>query len=106
MIRKVCLSMVMSIVLLLSVMSCKKDSTNTNSLYTPTLADTTATATLAELQQGRQLYIDNCGKCHTLYNPDSYSATQWKAFISNMAPKTNLTSSEITLVSKYVCRGK
>ena len=36
--------------------SCKKDLGSSSSLYTPTSADVTPSATLAELQQGRALY--------------------------------------------------
>jgi hypothetical protein len=92
--------------LLLLTMSCKKSNTSGGSLYTPTAADVTATATLAELQQGRTLYVNNCNSCHGLYSPDSYTSAQWKSVISNMGPRTGMSSSEILLVTKYVTRGK
>ncbi len=85
--------------------SCSKSSDSGN-LYTPTSADATASATLTELQQGRTLYINNCGACHNLYSPDSYSVTQWKSFMNSMGPKTSMTSSQDTLALKYVTRGK
>ena len=84
---------------------CSKSNQDGN-LYNPTAADVTANATLEELQQGRTIYVDNCGKCHGLYSPDSYTPTQWKSIISNMAPQAHLTSTQTTLVLKYVCRGK
>ncbi|HEY4784658.1 MAG TPA: hypothetical protein VIH57_01355 [Bacteroidales bacterium] len=80
--------------------------TNTSGLYVPTSSDTTVNATLSELQQGRTLYINNCGKCHSLYSPDLYSVSNWESIISDMAPRTSLTSAQILLVTKYVCRGK
>ena len=90
------------------LIGCSKDSslkTNSSSLYVPTSSDTTTNATLPELQQGRALYINNCGACHGLYSPDTYSASNWKSIISIMGGRTSMTSSEITLVTKYVCRG-
>lgn len=93
-------------VVLLLIMSCSKNNTATSSLYTPTSADVTPTATLAELQQGHTLYINNCNSCHSLYSPDDYNSTQWKSIISNMGPRTTMSSSEILLVTKYVSRGK
>jgi hypothetical protein len=90
--------------LLLAASACSKDN-NTGSLYTPGSADVTATATLEELQQGRILYIDNCGSCHHLYSPDDFSASRWRNIISDMAPKTGMSSSETALVTKYVTRG-
>jgi len=87
--------------------ACKKDSTTTtDSLYVPTTADVTANATLEELQQGRTLYTNNCGACHGLYSPDSYSVSTWKTYLSRMVPNTNLTQAQATLVTKYVCKGK
>ena len=90
----------------LGVISCKKDSANTSALYVPSKKDVTANATLQELQQGRVLYIDNCAQCHGLYSPDDYGASQWPGILSNMASKTGLSSSEVTLVKKYLTRGK
>ena len=83
---------------------CSKSNTS-SSLYTPTIADATATATLADLQQGRTLYINNCNSCHSLYSPDSYTSSQWKTIIGNMGPRTSMSSAQILLVTKYVTRG-
>ena len=94
---------IVAILILLVMVSCKKSSTV--SLYTPTSSDATTTATLEELQQGRELYINNCASCHDLYSPDDYSATQWRGIMSSMGTKTRMTSSETTLVTKYVTRG-
>jgi mono/diheme cytochrome c family protein len=69
-------------------------------------SDATATATLEELQQGRTLYINNCGSCHGLYSPDDYSATRWKSIIPTMSPNTGMNASQVTLVTKYVTRGQ
>jgi hypothetical protein len=88
------------------VLSCSKIGSNNGSLYIPTSSDVTANATLSELQQGRQLYINNCGSCHGLSSPDDFSANSWKSIMSSMAPKTSLSPSEVTLVTKYVSRGK
>jgi cytochrome c5 len=93
----------LSAALLLS--SCTK-TPSTKDMYVPTASDATSTSTLAELQQGRALYVNNCGECHQLYSPDSYSSSQWGSVLNNMAPRTNLTSSQVSLVKKYVSRGK
>ena len=85
--------------------ACKKNSMDSGACYIPTSSDTTANATLSELQQGRTLYIANCNKCHGLYSPDNYSPTQWKSILSSMTPNTGMTSSQIQLVTKYVCKG-
>lgn len=100
---------IIPIVLLGFVAACSKESVTdvgSGSLYVPASSDTTANATLVELQEGRTLYINNCGACHSLYSPDLYPVSGWKSIISQMGPKTSMTSAQITLVTKYVCRGK
>ena len=87
--------------------ACSKNlTTNTDSLYTPAAADVTASATLADLQAGRDLFINNCGKCHNLYNPDNFSATNWKSIVPNMASRAGLSTAQASQVTKYVTRGK
>jgi hypothetical protein len=95
-----------SVAILVLTLSCKKSDLGISSLYTPTTADITSTATLAELQQGRTLYINNCGSCHGLYSPDNYTSTQWNSIMSSMGPKTGMSVSDKQLVYKYVSRGK
>jgi hypothetical protein len=92
--------------MLFSFGACKKNSSDTSALYVPTSSDATSNATLQELQEGRILYIDNCNSCHSLYSPDNYTISQWKSIMSTMAPKTNMSTSDIQLVTKYLCRGK
>ena len=98
-----CLLIFCTLILILSE-SCNKNSGG-SSIYTPTNADVTATATLQDLQLGRTLYMDNCNSCHSLYSPDDYTPIQWRSILPNMAPRTGMTSSEILLVTKYVTRG-
>ncbi len=95
---------IISVGILLFVSSCKQTTVTTDALYIPVPAD--ATATLADLQQGRTIYANSCGQCHGLYSPDSYSASNWKSILLNMAPKSGLTAAQTALVSKYVSRGK
>lgn len=82
-----------------------KNDTSISNLYVPATNDVTSNATLDELSQGSQLYIDNCSRCHSLYSPNRYTASQWKFIVSVMAPRTPMSSSEVQLVTKYVTRG-
>ena len=86
---------------------CSKNlTTNTDSLYVPKAADATSNATLADLQAGRTIFINNCGRCHNLNSPDSYSASNWKSIIPTMAPRAGLSATNTALVTKYVTKGK
>ena len=94
-------------VLIVLLMSCSKNlTTNTDSLYVPTAADVTSSATLPDLQAGRSVFINSCGRCHTLYSPDNLSVANWKAIVPNMASKAGLSATETAQVTKYVTRGK
>lgn len=86
--------------------SCKKNDVGSNSLYVPTTADVTATATLDQLTQGRAIYVNNCGRCHSLYSPDDFGASAWQSIVPNMSARAGLSAAEQTLVLKYVTRGK
>ena len=103
--KKINYLQVLLVVALILAAGCTKNGGDTSSLYTPTSSDVTANATLAQLQQGRSLYIDNCNSCHSLYNPDSNTPSQWRSILNNMAPRTGMSASEVQLVTKYLTRG-
>ncbi|MCK9641011.1 MAG: hypothetical protein M0R39_13985 [Prolixibacteraceae bacterium] len=93
--------------LTVSLLSCSKSlNTNTDSLYVPTATDVTQNATLADLQSGRSVFINSCGRCHSFYSPDNLSVANWNAIIPNMASRAGLSASEAAQVTKYVTRGK
>ena len=79
---------------------------SSSGLYVPTSANVTSTASLADLQQGRTLYLNNCGQCHNLYTPDTYSVASWKSIVPNMGGRTAMTQAQINLVLKYVTKGQ
>ena len=86
--------------------SCSKNLTaNTDSMYVPTTTDVTVSASLSDLQAGRSIFINSCGRCHSLYSPDSFSASNWKSIIPGMASRTGLTSVQASQVLKYVTKG-
>jgi mono/diheme cytochrome c family protein len=97
------IKLVTAVFAMILLFSCTK--TPSVNLYTPTAADVTATASLAQLQEGRTLYINNCSSCHDLYSPDSFSTSGWTSILSSMAPRTSMNSTQISLVSKYVKKG-
>ena len=82
------------------VLSCK------SALYLPTEAHTSAGISLKELQIGRELYVNRCGSCHTLYLPEQFTPTHWKSTLEVMKPKAKLTSAECNLITKYLNKGR
>lgn len=73
-------------------------------LYVPTEQNVNKreTASLADLQQGHELYKNNCGKCHKLPSPNSHDSAQWKKVLEKMGPKAKLNQDQVALVYKYV----
>ncbi len=89
------------------LLSCSKNlNTSTDSLYVPTATDVTPNATLADLQAGRTLLINNCGRCHGLYSPDNLTVANWKSIVPMMASRAGLNAAQTTQLIMYVTRGK
>ncbi len=64
-------------------------------LTTPSQADVDRvsamypTYTLAELNEGKALYLAKCSTCHGIKNPQSKTAEQWKSIVPKMTKKAN-----------------
>lgn len=56
----------------------------------------------AELQEGKDLYENNCAKCHNLYNRKSFTAEQWTPILIDMQKNTPLTDEQRMKVYNYV----
>jgi len=76
----------------------------TTQLYAPTEANVNKVepASLAELQQGYDLFQNKCGKCHKLPKPGKHSKDEWQKILVKMAPKAKLSADQSDLVYKYV----
>lgn len=86
------------IILVLTFVSC------TTKLYVPSDANVNKreTASLAELQQGKEIFSGKCGGCHKLHKPEKYQPEDWTKILEKMAPKAKLTTDQKALVFKYV----
>jgi mono/diheme cytochrome c family protein len=54
------------------------------------------------LEQGRNIYITKCAKCHSPEPVRNYSAARWTTIIPDMARETKLSSPETQAVTSYV----
>ncbi len=84
------------IFLLVTIFSCKP------TLYTPTASSVSSTASLENLIKGRELFIENCGKCHKLYNPLEFTDEQWRTNVNKMQKKAHITDEQKELVYQYL----
>ena len=60
--------------------------------------------TLAELQQGRTLYVSRCGSCHTLKRPAELPSEQWQVEVTEMRSKNGvkLSDAEAQAIVRYL----
>jgi mono/diheme cytochrome c family protein len=77
-------------------------------LPSPTTADANRAAqswpgtTLADLHKGRELYIDRCSGCHSLYVPSTLPASAWPGKVHEMTGRAQLKPAEAEAVIRYL----
>ena len=49
---------------------------------------------VAHARGGAQLWAQNCGHCHNIRSPNSYSDAQWDVVVLHMRVRANLTADE------------
>jgi hypothetical protein len=57
---------------------------------------------LAQLQQGRTLFVSRCIECHTLPAVDAHTAKEWPGLIKEMSDRANLKPAEQNAVLTYI----
>ena len=57
---------------------------------------------VAQLSEGRRVYVARCGGCHNLYSPDRYGEAAWERAVDKMAPKAKLTARQREDVLAYL----
>jgi mono/diheme cytochrome c family protein len=67
----------------------------------PTQTATTTPAT-GDAVAGKETYIANCGRCHSLKKPDNYTSEEWVPLVNKMAPKAKLSDADKANVLAYV----
>ncbi len=73
-------------------------------LYKPKEANmpTNSNANLAQLKEGRRLYIENCSGCHNLHLPIEYSMEEWKDNLDDMQRKAKISDAEKELIYEFL----
>ena len=69
-----------------------------------TVPTQTATTTISagDVAAGKQTYIANCGRCHSLKNAGDYTTDEWVPLVDKMARKAKLSDSDKANVLAYV----
>ena len=53
-------------------------------------------------QTGRHLYEQKCGRCHTVVEPDEYSAEEWPGVVRSMKAQAALSQQEYAGIVEYL----
>lgn len=91
-------------ILAIILYSCAAKSTAPTAEVKPTPATSTAGPTVmtAELAEGKNLYDNNCAKCHRLYKPEEFSKEEWKPIVTRMAKKAHLDDLQGQKIYNYL----
>ena len=60
------------------------------------------TATQAELEHGRTLYMQKCSGCHRPPAPTDHAPADWPGEVAEMRERAHLEPDEATLIERYV----
>lgn len=52
--------------------------------------------------KGKELYNNNCGKCHKLFDTNAFNADEWEPILKRMQRKAKLTDEDMVFVHDYV----
>jgi mono/diheme cytochrome c family protein len=58
--------------------------------------------TVAELAEGRTLFVARCAACHRLPRPDAVPVDKWPSFIDEMAARSKLAPPQAVAVLRYL----
>nr|WP_294777241.1 cytochrome c [uncultured Flavobacterium sp.] len=56
----------------------------------------------ADLAEGKTLYENSCGRCHSLYKASDFNAEQWKPIVARMTPKARLNDEQGQKIYNYL----
>jgi hypothetical protein len=61
-----------------------------------------AQVTLAELQTGREVFLNRCPSCHTLPSLSRYTPEQWPGVVQRMSEPAKLSAEQERQLTAYV----
>jgi len=54
------------------------------------------------LAEGKQLYDNNCAKCHKWYEPKQFSKEEWQPILLRMQKKAKLDDVKMASITNYI----
>lgn len=59
-------------------------------------------ASLAVLEQGREVYITDCTRCHSVEPINRYTSDHWRKILERMGPQSKLDESRSSALQAYI----
>ncbi|MBL0012623.1 MAG: cytochrome c [Flavobacterium sp.] len=56
----------------------------------------------AALTEGKDLYDNNCAKCHRLFEASEYKKEEWAPILVEMQQKAHLNDAQMASISNYI----
>ncbi len=57
---------------------------------------------VADLEQGRELYVGRCAACHQLYEPASFGSERWQLELRKMRERARLSEQQELRILQYL----
>jgi len=51
---------------------------------------------------GKNIFINRCGRCHSLKNTEKYTSQEWENILKAMIPKAKLNDEEAKQLTTYI----
>jgi hypothetical protein len=72
-------------------------------LFIPTSVEAQKSGiSLDTLLMGREMYIKNCGSCHSLFLPEQYTKSEWRIHIDSMQLRSDINDKQKEVILKYL----
>lgn len=72
-------------------------------LYIPSSIDAQKSGIpLDTLIMGREIYVNSCGSCHSLYLPEHYTRSEWREHLDSMQLRSDINDQQKDVILKYL----
>jgi len=72
-------------------------------LYFPSSVDAQKSGiSLDTLIMGREMYVNNCGSCHSLFLPERYTKSEWRVHLDSMQLRSDINDQQKEVILKYL----
>lgn len=92
-----------TLILLIVIVSCQKKAMPVISERTsaPDKPRTDTGMIVPDIDRGKMVFTNRCGRCHGLPEPGLYSVDRWETIMASMAPKARLSKADRVHVTAW-----